>query len=72
MSLSRDRARSEDSTSPQLLQVGQVDSGQGVEQVGLGGTDVCRSLGAGAQSSAGCHEGIVRAAHPQCLFLRPT
>jgi hypothetical protein len=69
VSLPRDRARSEDSTSPQLLRVGQVNSGQEVEQVGLGGTDVCRRLGAGAQSAAGCHEGIVRAARPQTMCV---
>jgi hypothetical protein len=40
--------RVEDSAGAELLDVGQTDTGQGVEQVGLRGTDAVRGLGAGA------------------------
>lgn len=53
---------SEHSTVPQLVKVGETDSGECVEEVGLGGADAARVLGAGAKGAAGCHVIIVRAA----------
>ncbi|MFJ9931447.1 hypothetical protein ACIRU5_36205 [Streptomyces misionensis] len=50
----------EDATGPQFLHVGQTDSGEGVEQVGLGGADAVRGLRAGAKCAAGSHAVIVR------------
>ncbi|MEV5012534.1 hypothetical protein [Streptomyces sp. NPDC055692] len=42
--------------SPKLVKVGETDTRQDVEEVGLGGTDAARgSLGAGAKSAANRH-----------------
>ncbi|MEU2380157.1 hypothetical protein [Streptomyces misionensis] len=56
----RRRVSAEDATGPQLLHLGQTDSGEGVEQVGLGGADTVRGLRAGAKSATGSHAVIVR------------
>lgn len=54
--------------NPQLGNVREVDAGQGVDQVGLGGTDGVRDLGTGAKGAPGCHAVIVRlASQPTAL-----
>lgn len=57
----RRQVGAEHSTVPQLVKVGETDSGECVEEVGLGGADTARVLGPGAKSAAGCHTIIVRA-----------
>lgn len=49
----------EHSTGPQLVKVGETDSGECVEEIGLGGADAVRVLGARAKGAAGCHTIIV-------------
>jgi hypothetical protein len=44
----------------QLDNVREVDAGQGVDEVGLGGADGVRGLGAGAKGATRCHWDIVR------------
>lgn len=51
----------EHSTGPQLVKVGETDSGECVEEVGLGGADAVRVLGASTKGAASCHTIIVRA-----------
>jgi hypothetical protein len=54
-------AHSEGSAGSQVVQIWQMDAGQCVEKVGLGGTEVRESLGACAQVAASGHMIIVRA-----------
>lgn len=49
----------EHSTGPQLVKVGETDHGEFIEEVGLGGADTVRVLGASAKGAAGCHAIIV-------------
>ncbi len=53
--LDRVRVRIEDSAGPEVGQVGQPDTRQGREEIGLDGTDAV--VRAGAESAARCHEG---------------
>jgi hypothetical protein len=53
----------------QLGNVREVDAGQGVHQVGLGGADGVRGLRTGAKSAACCHAVIVRAVLPLAARL---
>ncbi|MGW7821837.1 hypothetical protein ACWGLF_27805 [Streptomyces puniciscabiei] len=55
------RVGAEYSTGSQLIEVGQADPGEDVEEIGLGRTDVLRGLGTGAKGAAGYHAIIVRA-----------
>jgi hypothetical protein len=55
----RRRVGAEHSTGPQLVKVGETDSGECVEEVGLGRAHAVRVLGASAKGAAGCHAIIV-------------
>lgn len=55
----------ENSARPQLVEVGQPESGQSVEEVGLGGADAV--LRARAEGAAVCHAIIVRSAPPAAV-----
>lgn len=50
----------EHSAGPQLVKVGEADSGECIEKIGLGGAEAVRDLGASAKGAAGCHAIIVR------------
>jgi hypothetical protein len=53
------RVGAEHSTGPQLVKVGETDSGECVEEVCLGGAEAMRGLGASAKGAASCHTIIV-------------
>jgi hypothetical protein len=60
-------AYSEGSAGSQLVQIWQVDAGQCVEKVGLGGVEVRGSLGACAEVAAISHMIIVPAGRRACF-----
>lgn len=53
------RVGTEYAAGAQLVQVGEADSGKGIEEVGLDGANAVRVLGAGAKGAADCHAIIV-------------